>query len=196
MYRKNKRAQTQQNRIAHHASQTNSYDFFNLLTSTPLLDVVESQLPSHRERLYPPTLALSMFLAQAMNSDASCQRVVNDNSIKRVLGGLSSCGVSSGGYCKARQRLPLSMVSTLAHEMIATQTPAHWQWRGHSVKLVDGTTLSMPDTEENQAIYPQQRRQKPGLGFPIVRVVGVLCYSSAALLNAAIGSYKGKGGSD
>ena len=116
MYRKNKRAQTQQNRIAHHASQTNSYDFFNLLTSTPLLDVVESQLPPHRERLYPPTLTLSMFLAQAMNSDASCQRVVNDNSIKRVLGGLSSCGVSSGGYCKARQRLPLSMVSTLAQK--------------------------------------------------------------------------------
>ena len=81
-------------------------------------------------------------------------------------------------------------------EMIATQTPAHWQWRGHSVKLVDGTTLSMPDTEENQAIYPQQRRQKPGLGFPIARVVGVLCYSSAALLNAAIGPYKGKGGSE
>jgi len=54
----------------------------------------------------------------------------------------------------------------------------------------------MPDTEENQAIYPQQRRQKPGLGFPIARVVGVLCYSSAALLNAAIGPYKGKGGSE
>lgn len=199
MYRKNKLTQAQQNRIAHHANQTDSYDFFNILTSQQLLDIVEAQLPPHRERLYPPTVTLSMFLAQAMNEDASCQRAVNNIAIKRTLDGLSSCGISSGGYCKARQRLPLSMISTLAQQtgkLMAAKTPSKWLWRGLSVKLVDGTTLSMPDTPENQLKYPQQNRQKPGLGFPIARVVGILSYSSGALLDAAIGPYKGKGGSE
>lgn len=140
-----------------------------------------------------------MFMAQALNADASCQRVVNEMAIRRMLNGLSPCGLSSGGYCKARQRLPLAMVASLTQQtgaLIAGQTPSTWRWQGYRVKLVDGTTVTMPDTEENQAAYPQQRGQKPGLGFPIARVVGVLCYASAAVLNAAIGAYKGKGASE
>jgi hypothetical protein len=56
---------------------------------------------------------------------------------------------------------------------------------------VDGTTVTMPDTEANQQCYPQQARQQTGLGFPIARVVGVICLSSGAVVNAAMGPYKG-----
>jgi hypothetical protein len=62
--------------------------------------------------------------------------------------------------------------------------------------LVDGTTLVMPDTPANQATYPQPRSQKPGLGFPLCRLVGILCLGSGAMLNAAIGRYHGKGGDE
>jgi hypothetical protein len=61
------------------------------------------------------------------------------------------------------------------------------------VHLIDGTTVTMPDTAENQASYPQQGGQKPGLGFPICRLVGVICLSSGAVLNASIGRFQGKG---
>jgi hypothetical protein len=199
MYRKNKCAELQRNRIAYHVSQSDSYEFFNLLTSPQLLDVVEAQLPAHRERLFTPTLTLSMFMAQALNADSSCQRAVNDLAVKRMLSGLCSCGISSGGYCKARQRLPVAMISTLVQQtgaLVVAQTPTKWLWRGRPVKLVDGTTLTMPDTEANQQRYPQQCGQKPGVGFPIARVVGVMCFSTAALLNAAMGPFKGKGGSE
>ena len=54
----------------------------------------------------------------------------------------------------------------------------------------------MPDTPENQAIYPQQKGQKPGLGFPIARIVGLICLVSGAVLDAAMGSFKGKGASE
>jgi hypothetical protein len=64
------------------------------------------------------------------------------------------------------------------------------------VRLVDGTTLTMPDTPSNQSVYPQQGSQKPGLGFPICRVVGITCLSSGALLNAAVGRFNGKGGDE
>jgi len=62
--------------------------------------------------------------------------------------------------------------------------------------LVDGTTVTMPDTLENQNAYPQQKAQQPGLGFPIARIVGVICLSSGVILDAAIGKYKGKGTSE
>jgi len=68
----------QQKRVHIHASNSDSYDFFIVLTSPELLDQVETVLPDHRERLFPPTETLSMFLAQALSADRSCQQAVND----------------------------------------------------------------------------------------------------------------------
>jgi hypothetical protein len=77
-----------------------------------------------------------------------------------------------------------------------TQVPQAWRWQGRRVRLVDGTTVTLPDTQANQAVFPQQRGQQPGLGFPICRMVGITCLSSGALLNAAIGRFNGKGGDE
>jgi hypothetical protein len=68
-----------------------------------------------------------------------------------------------------------------------------WHWQGRPVRLVDGTTVSMPDTRANQASYPQSRSQKPGLGYPLCRMAGIICLGSGVLLDAAIGRYRGKG---
>jgi hypothetical protein len=89
---------------------------FNLLTGPHLLDRVEELLPDHRERLFPPTKTLSMFLAQALSADGSRRQVVNNAMVKRVIGGLEPGSTDTGGYCKARARLPMSMISTLARE--------------------------------------------------------------------------------
>ena len=76
----------QQTRITHHAQNSDSYAFFNLLTVPEFLDTVESLLPEHRERLFPPTETLSMFLAQALSADRSCQQAINDAAVKRLMG--------------------------------------------------------------------------------------------------------------
>lgn len=183
-------------RVQHHACNSDSFGFFNLLTRPELLDRVEAQLPAHRERLFPPTETLSMFLAQVMSADGSCRHIVNQAATQRLLGGLPLCSTSTGGYCRARERLPLSMVRALAQQTgayVAAQWPKGERWRGRPVRLVDGTTVTMPDTPANQAAYPQQRNQKPGLGFPICRIVGVTCLATGALLDAAISRYQGKG---
>src|SRR5204863_381671 len=73
------------------------------------------------------------------------------------------------------------------------KAPARWLWRGRTVKLVDGTGLSMPDTQENQARYPQPSTQAPGVGFPLARLVVVVCLATGAALDAAIGPHQGKG---
>ncbi|MBL3589000.1 MAG: IS4 family transposase, partial [gamma proteobacterium endosymbiont of Lamellibrachia anaximandri] len=98
-----------------------------------------------------------------------------------------------------RQRLPLEMVAGLTRylgQQIEQHLPDEWHWQGRRVRLVDGTTVTMPDTPKNQAAYPQQRGQKTGLGFPICRVVGITSLASGALLNAAVGRFNGKGGDE
>jgi len=196
MFINNKLTQRKQQRLQEYAHNSDVYSFFNLLTGSELLDTVEALLPEHRERLFPPTETLSMFLAQALSQDRSCQNVVNDAAVKRLVGGLSPCSTLTGGYCRARQRLPLTLVSSLVRQtgqLIDNHVPVDWRWQGRPVRLIDGTTVTLPDTLENQIEYPQQTEQKVGLGFPICRIVGVICLSSGVLLDAAIGQYQGKG---
>ena len=189
----------QQRGIRRLVADGDAYTFFNVLTGPELLERVEALLPEHRERLFAPTETLAMFLAQALSADGSCQRAVNDNAVKRLAGGLPHCSTHTGGYCRARQRVPLQMVATLARDsgrLIAGRVPPAWLWQGRPVRLVDGTTVTLPDTPENQARFPQSRTQKPGLGFPICRLVGLLCLGSGAVLDAAIGPFRGKGGDE
>ncbi|MFC1750009.1 IS4 family transposase, partial [Pseudomonadota bacterium] len=68
-----------------------------------------------------------------------------------------------------------------------------WKWRDYNVVMVDGTTVLMPDTEENQAMFPQQSAQKSGLGFPIARIVGLISLSTGSVINYALSAYQGKG---
>jgi hypothetical protein len=188
-------AQHQRN-VAGQVQKTDANHFFNLLTSSQLLDLVEEELPEHREREYPPTVALSMFLGQVMSADGSCQNAVNEANVNRMLNGLSTVGSSTGGYCLARQRLPLEMLRSLARQtgmLLSSHTPHGWLWNGREVKLVDGTTIQMPDTEDNQSHYPQHGNQAAGVGFPLARLVGVTSLSTGALLDAAMAPHKGKG---
>jgi hypothetical protein len=171
-------------------------DFFNVLTSPELLARTEELMPEHRERLYPPTVTLSMFMRQMLEADGSCQKAVNGWAAQRVADGLGQMSVRTGGYCRARQRLPLAMVSGLTREtgrLLNARADRRWRWRGRVVKLVDGTGISMPDTEENQARYPQPSTQAAGVGFPLARLVVLICLATGAALDAAIGPHSGKG---
>jgi hypothetical protein len=104
--------------------------------------------------------------------------------------------VNTGPYCKARQRLPLSPIDSATKKTgrsLHQNTESAWKWRGYNVLMVDGTTMLMADTEENQSEFPQQSQQKPGLGFPIVRLVGLVSLSVGSLIDYAISAYQGKG---
>jgi len=165
----------QQPRVREYAAKSDSYSFFNLLTGPELFDQVESLLPEHRERLFPPTETLSMFLAQALSADRSCQNTVNEAAIKRLTAGLPICSTHTGAFCRARQRLPVDMVSTLAchsARLVSEKVPQAWHWQGRAVRLVDGTTITMADTPANQSAYPQVQSQKAGVGVPALPTRG------------------------
>ena len=185
-----------QSSIGRRARAAQAVEFFNVLTSPELLQTTEALLPGHRERLYPPTVTLSMFMRQVLEADCSCQKAVNGWATQRAADGLRACSVRTGGYCRARQRLPLEMVSTLSRQtghLLSQRARAQWLWRARAVKLVDGTEVSMPDTPENQAVYAQPSTQAPGVGFPLARLVVVICLATGATLDAAIEPHRGKG---
>ena len=192
-------SQQHRKRIGRRVREIEAVDFFNVLTSPDLLDKTEAYLPEHRERLYPPTVTLSMVMMQALNEDGSCQKAVNGWTARRAAEGLSANSVRTGAYCKARQRLPVEMAMALTREtgqLLSARAQAGWRWRGRTVKLVDGTGISMPDTQENQERYPQPSSQAEGVGFPLARIVAVICLSTGAVVDAAMGPFSGKGNSE
>jgi len=162
----------QQRRVRAQVGNSDAYAFFNLLTGPELFDKVESLLPAHRERLFPPTETLSMFLAQALSQDRSCQKAVNEVAIKRLGAGRAVCSTHTGGYCAARMRLPIGMVDTLTRyvgQSVTARTPDAWHWRGHRVRLADGTTLRLPDTPANQpSRLPATAQPETRAGLPAV----------------------------
>lgn len=185
--------------VVHRTRSIEAVDFFNLLTGPELLQMTDALLPEHRERLYPPTLALSLFMGQVLSEDGSCQKAVDSWAAQRAAEGLTVHSINTGAYCKARQRLPLEMVRTLARHtatLLSGRAQQGWRWRGRCVKLVDGTGILMPDTAANQARYPQPSSQAPGVGSPLARLVGVICLSTGALIDAAMGPHAGKGTSE
>jgi hypothetical protein len=183
-------------RLDHQIAETDATDFLSLLTGPEALEGVDALLPEHRVRLFPPKTTLAMFLGQALSADGSCQEAVNDAAVKRLIEGLDPCSTNTAAYCQARARLPQEMIETLAREVgarVAGVEAKNALWQGRRVLLADGTTLSLFDSEANQAAYPQSKTQKPGLGFPVLRLVVLMCLVTGALLNAANGPCAGKG---
>ena len=148
-----------------------------------------------RNRLFPPHLTLWTFVVQVLSPDGSCRDALSRIRPWQLAQGHVPCSAHTGSYCKARVRLPEGAVASLARQSghrLSDLTPKTWRWKDRPVKIVDGSTVSMADTEANQAAYPQQRTQPPGLGFPIARIVGIFDLASGALTTLGVGPYQGK----
>jgi hypothetical protein len=160
-----------------------------------LIQWITEEIGGYRERIYGPLATLVLFIEQVLGADHSCQDAVAKGLSARTAQGQTPCSLNTAAYCKARLRLPLGLLERLARAVgsrLCASQPAVWRWRGREVKLIDGTTLSMPDTSANQARFPQSRVQKPGLGFPLARLVAVISLSAGAVLDWAMEACEGK----
>lgn len=129
---------------------------------------VREEVGAYREREYGPLRTLMLFIEQVLNADHSCQDAVARGVSHQVGSGQEPCSLNTGPYCKARQRLPLGLVQRLCRgvaEGLCRRQLLQWRWRGREVKLVDGTTVSMPDTADNHKNFPRSKGQKKGCAF-------------------------------
>ena len=146
---------------------------------------------------YTPELTLWGFLSQALHAgvERSCNAAVERLRSLCAALEIDAPAPDSGAYCRARAKLPETVLRRLTYEVadaLEAQVPKAWLWHGRRVKIVDGSTLLTPDTEDNQQAWPQASTQQPGLGFPILRFCALFSLATGALCGFAEAPYQGK----
>lgn len=146
---------------------------------------------SRRRRVFTPMATFWSFLAQVLSPAQPCREAVRQVQAARRRRQQSRIGSGTGAYCQARRRLPerglQGIWEAIAGELAAASAPK-MLWRGLRVGVVDGTTVSMPDTAANQQVWPQDSGQKPGCGFPVMKVVGLFSLATGAIHALVIGN--------
>ena len=175
--------------------ESNTLPFHDILDRQRVVAALAAEQVTFSDRIYTPLVTLCVFLSQVLDPDHSCRGAVARLMVWLSINGRKPCAPDTGAYCDARQRLALGVVVRLVRET-AREIDGHasdaWRWKGRRVLLVDGTTASMPDTPENQDAFPQSRSQGIGLGFPLVRMVGLISLTTGVVHDLALGPYKGK----
>jgi DDE family transposase len=150
---------------------------------------------NHGNSIYTPAITLWTFLLQVSSASKCCVAAVARLAVLMTLPHRPIPSAHTGAYCKARVKLPRTLLRraacTLAAE-VEDQASASWRWHQRRVILVDGSSTQLPDTEANQAAYPQSSQQQPGLGFPMMRLVVLIAFATAVLVDAAEGPCQGK----
>ena len=170
--------------------------FADALTELSILDALEEHGVQYRDRVFSPATTIWGFLSQVLSEDHSCRDTVSRIIAHRAASGLEPCSPNSASYCNARARLPTAVLRLLARrtaQQLQDGLPEEWKWNGRNVFIADGSHVSMPDTEENQAGYPQPVVQQEGIGFPLARLAVLLSLATGACHDLAIAPYAGKG---
>jgi hypothetical protein len=164
---------------------------FGFLIPQALLAPAETGAHS-RQRQYSLAIVFWAFLSQVLSPGCSCREIVRRVQAWFVL---SSSAIEpspdTAAYCTARSKIEDGLLHRI-HQQLAERieaiAPQAARWRGRAVKIVDGTMASMPDTLANQAHYPQSSSQKPGCGFPVMKLVGLFSLATGALLEMVKGT--------
>jgi hypothetical protein len=169
--------------------------FLKLLTHDTVAQACRRCHHPWRDRLYTPWITLGLFLSQVLADDHSCDDAVARFQKFRSDQGLPAVAAETTSYCQARQRLPEALTWDLVRrtgQAVQGRAEDAWLFHGRSVQIVDGSTVTMPDTPANQAVYPQLGSQTPGAGFPIARLLVVFSLAVGTVFEAALGPYQGK----
>lgn len=177
--------------FAQHASMP----FSEVLPAQVVTSALEAMCLQCYDSLYNPVTVLWLFLSQVIHANPTLAATVESFLAWRLGQGMTPCSTDTGAYARARQRLPEALLARLTRHTGGAADRAAldlWRWLGRTVKLFDGSTVSMPDTTKNQAAYPQSRAQAPGVGFPLARIGVLFSLSVGTVLDLGIRRWAGK----
>jgi hypothetical protein len=147
--------------------------------------------PNSRERLFTLRLTCECFLWQMLKPRTACREVVRQVQALACGQGKGSVDECASAYIQARQRLPqecLERILAATAQATHRRASANTALQGRTVKVVDGSSVQLPDTAANQQEYPQPSGQKPGCGFPVLKLVVLFSLASGALLDVVLGN--------
>lgn len=160
-------------------------------------DDEDAAFAEDEDAVFTPAVTLWAFLSQVLFKDEhrSCVAAVARVAVLLTALARGPCSSNTGAYCRARGKLSekvIRQITISVGEGCENKLGKERLWHGRHVRLVDGSTVGMPDTPENQEAYPQNTQQKEGLGFPIARVVVLLSLATGMVTDMAMGPYAGK----
>ena len=153
-------------------------------------DFLHQHSSSERERHYCNVTVFWAWLAQILEANASCSKAVSLVQAWSAEAGLKVPSEDTGAYCRARNRLKMSFLKIMRERVsawLAARIRDEDKYKGLVVKSLDGSSVQLDDTPDNQRTYPQPSSQKPGCGFPVMGVMGVLNHAHGGWEDFAVG---------
>ncbi len=163
--------------------------FQEILPSKIIEEVINELGIKYRNRLYNPIVIIWSFLSQVLDPDHSCKKAVSRIIAYVVEKDVERPSEDTGAYCRARKKLPEILFKKLldiSGKKLENEVDKKHLWHGRHVKSIDGSSVSMPDTLENQKSYPQHSSQKKGCGFPIAAIGVLFSYYTGAVIGITI----------
>jgi hypothetical protein len=169
------------------AKETSALDGLAALVSRFIPAEIFEPEDGQRRRVFPPWVTFIAFLGQVLSRGSSCRETVRRVQAWATASRKPVPDDNTSAYCQARSRLAVGTLRE-AHEALGLWFDKHQGelWCGRSVKIFDGTGLSMPDTAENRHKWPYAPNQKRGCGFPAARMVGMFCLATGRLVRFAL----------
>jgi hypothetical protein len=143
-----------------------------------------------RQRLLPLNRTFWCWLWQILQCNTSCREVMKQVAMLLVLQG-RSMDENSSAYCQSRKLILPGLVQRIYLHVARAAfrwTPDSTRLQGRRLKALDGTSARLADTPENQAAFPQPGSQKPGAGFPVMKIAALFCVASGAIVGHATGN--------
>lgn len=131
-----------------------------------------------RERELDPAATIRLFCQQVTRGNLSCRELLR----------ATATAVTEQAYCAARGRLPLEVVRGLLGEVFEAALPqarrAEHLFNGHRTFHIDGSSFSMPDTEELRKAFGTPSRQAEGCSFPTAHLLMLFSASTGLLVDS------------
>lgn len=170
-------------------SQSLGLPFRELLSASVIGQAIDELKIKYRRRLFDPFVALWVFLSQVLDVDKSCHDAVSRVIAYLVNQGVEIPSTDLSAYCQARSRLPENLLEKLfgkAAQSLEEKVTTEYLWCGRNVKAIDGSSVSLSDTVDNQKAYSQPTTQKPGCDFPIAKIGVLFSLATGAAIALAI----------
>jgi Insertion element 4 transposase N-terminal/Transposase DDE domain len=148
--------------------------------------LAEAGATQARVRDLPSRVVVYLLMAAGLFAECGYRQVW-----ARLVAGLDGLPVAmptSSALAQARRRVGVKPLAAL-FALLAGPAAGAARWRGLLVCAIDGTTMSVPDSPTNLAVFGRQRGSHGGSGYPLLRLLAVVSCGTRTVIDAVFGSY-------
>lgn len=161
----------------------------DVLTDEEIETICAHQGHRWRDRVFPPAVTVRSMVYRGLHPDKSIKGILAD--LAAASNGLDSVP-SDAAWCQARSRLPTGLWPVLIEQSARRGTAAagdHSLFMGRPVYLVDGSSLSMPDTSLLAGEFGYVNTKHGPSRFPVARITFIVRSGADAVCDYRLGPY-------